>query len=240
MTILRRIKLLLQRATSSNYPSILVASFGRSGSTILFDAIIASWAAQRFPIFPKLGRLIVSDTAWKLDETEFLGGVVYKTHDLPRYLPPHKPLKVIFIYGQASDSVISVYSSAERLGNYWLQKHFEHLRSKGTLEDMARNDILRYEEQLDSWTQVKDVDFLGVRYEALWRHADELDKFLGFHVELPHQRTRASPLIAPALVAQIRSSYAALDRKLAQMPDVIRIRPATTNGIAELSGGSAD
>ncbi len=72
----------LQRCIPTRYDSIVVASMGRSGSTLVYDALCEGSAAARFGPLKDFGRKIVRDVAWGLSGHSFAPGVVYRTHAL--------------------------------------------------------------------------------------------------------------------------------------------------------------
>jgi hypothetical protein len=87
-------------------------------------------------------------------------------------------------------------------------------RTRSILE----KDILRIEEQIDSWRAVTGIPIVGIHYDALWDAADILEDFLGFPVPLPHRRPRGSEKMDPLLVAKVRQNYARLDHIVEKLP----------------------
>ena len=74
---------------------------------------------------------LTTDYAWDLSLKKFVNGVVYKTHGLANELPKNSNLKVIFIFGSASDSALSVYGCMEKKSRQWVEDHFNHMRANG-------------------------------------------------------------------------------------------------------------
>jgi hypothetical protein len=160
------------------------------------------------------------ERAWRLDERPLVGGVVYKTHDLPEYLPRSARAKVLFTFRPASLVATSIASQRQLMGKKWFRLHVNHLRSQGEFEDFLVRDNLGLEAQIDKWSQAEGVDVLGVKYESLWRRQPEIEAFLGFPIDLPPQRRASDPVIDPKIVERLRQTYADLDRKIEAMPDV--------------------
>ena len=220
----RRIESLLRRGLPSRYPPIVVASFGRAGSTMVHDSLCRAMAMARFWRPQGLGHRIVSDYAWDLRDTRLHNGVVYKTHALAHELPVSSRARVIFLFGLASDTVISVLSCRQRYGREWIQAHFEHMRASGTLADLPERDVLRLEEQLDGWLSETRHPVLALRYETLWDHIGVLSDFVGFPVTLPRRRPRESAVaIGDATVEVVHRTYAALDERITALPDYVLI-----------------
>jgi len=164
----------LQAALPSAFSPLIVASIGRSGSTLLWDAMRQSMAAVRFPWNPKLGLKIVTDTAWDLEDTAFAGGVVYKTHDLPRSSLAGTGAKVVFVFGPASEAALSVVSCRDRFGDTWIEEHFAHLHATGEFDELPVRDVLRFEEQFKGWLALSGVPRVMIHYDALWDHEEDL------------------------------------------------------------------
>jgi hypothetical protein len=218
----RLLKKALQRTIPTRFDPIIVASMGRSGSTLVYDALCDGMAAARFGPLKWFGRRIVGDTAWELSRQSFMPGVVYKTHDLPIGLPRDCGARVVFLFGRASDAAISVLSCRRRYGAAWVAEHFAHMRALGSFDELSERDVLRFEEQIDGWLAVDHARILGLRYETLWKHADDLSRFVGFSVTLPDRRPRdGSKEIDLATAEKFTATYRALDEKIASLADCI-------------------
>lgn len=192
---------------------------GRSGSTLVFNAVRSGMAKHRFGFEAKRTLRIVSDTAWNMNTANFYPGVVYKTHGLANELPMHTKAKAIFVFGPATDAALSVYSCRERYGEDWINEHFNHLRANGSVDEMAERDVLRFEEQLNTWTGEHGVERLIIHYDALWDHEELISKFCGFKVKLPKRIQRSSTLsIPPEMRQKFHDTYKSLDEMVAAMP----------------------
>jgi hypothetical protein len=191
---------MVSRLLFTGITPIIVASPGRSGSTVLFEAIAESIILKRFSRnrLSKAGRHLYSRVKIFLPR---LAGIsqfpapVIKTHDLPSpYIP--REAKVIFIYNDPIESARSVEIMVARKGKRWLENHQYNLRAFGRIEDLYKTDILNYEAQLKQWSSFTHPKIIFIHYEDLWSKVDKLSAFLGFPVNLPEKltKTRKPPL----------------------------------------------
>lgn len=215
-----RVKRALQHVLPTALPSLIVASMGRSGSTLAYDALRRAVAMARFPgPLQAQGLRLVSDQAWDLDRTRFVPGVVYKTHDLAHELPEGSGTKVVFLFGSATDAALSVLACRDRYGPRWIEQHFEHLRASGPFEELGARDVLRFGEQVDGWIGKAGTQRLILHYDALWDHAQTLSDFAGVPVRLPPRRPRNGASAADAETrAHFAATYGALDARIAALP----------------------
>lgn len=203
-------------------PPVIVASMGRSGSTVCYNAIAQGMARERFGYLSSLKKNATRSLAWDVANYPFKPGTVYKTHALAHELPASFTGKVVFTFGQASDAALSVVACRQKYGDEWVAEHFEHLCANGDFSELGERDVLRFEEQIDGWINLQGHDIMAIRYDALWDHPDELAAFLGFPVRLPPKRARQSlDLVDEAIVAGFRKTYARLDAKIAALPNRI-------------------
>jgi hypothetical protein len=144
---------------------------------------------------------------------------VYKTHGLPDALPAGSMARVLFLFGRVSDSVLSVIQCRERYGRNWMEEHFRHMQACGSYEELAKRDVLRYREQIESWTNAANVQVLALKYETLWRNVAVVSNFVGYHVEMPLWRPRAPANLSDELVCQVRQTYAEHDALVDSLPD---------------------
>jgi hypothetical protein len=200
---------------------VLVASMGRSGSTVCYNAISEGMARERFGPVPLQNMKKVRSPAWEVANLSFEPGMVYKTHVLADELPRSFTGKVVFTFARASDAALSVLTCKDRYGTDWLREHFDHLRANGDFSELGERDVLRFEEQVDGWLNLHGHDIMAIRYDALWDHVDELSDFVGFEVQLPDKRARQSlGQIEEPVIAGFRHAYSGLDAKIAALPDV--------------------
>lgn len=197
--------------------SVVIASTGRAGSTMLYDTVAQSWHLFRLRFWAEnifhSNHEIIKREAWRLENRNFQRGVVYKTHDLPpTNIADQKDVKYIFIYGDPVDSCLSVDQMVKKNGVIWLEEHLFHLRGHGSYNDLYKKDILNYEQQVKQWTTLKYTNILIIKYDELWDKLDELQDFLGFPVDIPAKRRRSekeypAEEINWALFNHLRSLY---------------------------------
>lgn len=215
-----RVKRVLQFALPSKIPPLIVASMGRSGSTLVWDALRQAVTLERFPgLLQRQGLRLVSDQAWNLSRARFAPGVVYKTHGLADELPTDSGARVVFLFGSATDAALSVHACRDRYGERWIEQHFEHLRASGPFEELGARDVLRFSEQLDGWIGKSGTERLILHYDALWDHVDTLSEFTGASIKLPPRRARGGAAAAHTETrARFAQTYAKLDARIAAMP----------------------
>lgn len=209
----------------STLPAFVIASFGRSGSTMLTDAMIGAVTRHRFAVSTRSRRRIIGDTAWNLNETALHGGIVYKTHDFPWTDPPTAEVRPIFIFGSAVQAARSLHVCRSTFGDEWLQRHYEHLRYKGKPEDFLDDDVLDFRRQTEAWRSYSGVNVLCLRYEALWDNIERLRKFTGLdHMFLPARHARRPKTLPAEIEARIERTYRPVDEYLSTLPHVFETR----------------
>lgn len=218
MQIRECVKDLLQVSLPTRRPPIIVASMGRSGSTIVWNAVAQAVATDRFKSLGHLGIKIVSDQAWDLGKKKLLPGIVYKTHALADEFPRDSGAKVVFLFGSATDAALSVLSCERRYGLDWVKEHFMHVRASGPFEALGEYDVLRFGEQIEGWVGLSGVPRLILHYDALWEHQSTLSKFVGAPIELPRRQPRVGPSAANANTrARFALAYRDLDERINRM-----------------------
>lgn len=198
---------------------------GRSGSTLIHDAICQGLAKVRFGCSGSLATRLVKNFAWDLGSTSLRNGVAYKTHALAEELNSRPDAKVVFLFGSAVDSALSVINARKVKGEAWIESHFNHMRAEGRIEELAERDVLRFSDQLDGWTNLTLNSSIAMKYESLWHNQDSLSDFLGFPVALPLRRERSAKQVDSKVLERLRQTYAPLEAQIAAMPDVIYSGP---------------
>ena len=202
---------------------IVVASNGRSGSTMLFEAIARSLIEARYP---RLNhgpghRLLAASTSGFVDRLSQVAHEpwpVLKTHDPfdSRYAGD---ARYLFIYGDPLEAALSVKKVVERDGHQWFSDHLNHLRGEGSYQELFTKDVLNYEQQLLSWQNADPETVLLLPYDKLWENQPRLVGFLGFVVQLPERCVRAEKampdLMDSELFERLRGVKRRLDQKLA-------------------------
>ncbi|MGI9201744.1 MAG: hypothetical protein ACR2QL_11835, partial [Woeseiaceae bacterium] len=170
---------------------VVIASSGRAGSTLLFEAVASSATAERFAFLPKVLRgylqRIASETLVRISDIESLNAPFLKTHDLfrPEFA---NSAKYIFVFGQPLEAAKSVALMGEKHGSAWIEEHIYHLAGQGVPYEVLDKDVLNYEAQLKSWGNAEGV--FVVHYDDLWDKSEDLSQFLGFDLALPARRDR--------------------------------------------------
>ena len=128
---------------------IIVNSFGRSGSTVLYRSMThsvvygPSWlrSAQR---------RLVSSTAWDLKTAELTTGAIYKSHDYPLpYSREEDPL-VLYVFGSPVNATLSLLRQFEVRGEKWMREHASHLGVPPfSSQDLESRDALAIDSHLD-------------------------------------------------------------------------------------------
>ena len=209
-------------ADTNRCPAILCASIGRVGSNMLHRSIVEARTRSILGSFEAADAALVGATNWNLAERPLASGRVIKTHDFPYALDRGAAVKVVFSLGRPSDTVLSVLRKSQVSGESWRDRHLLNMHACGPLEEALDRDVLRLEEQIDSWTAVSGVPLMAIHYDALWTSEPLLSDFLGFRVTLPERRARHFDDLDPALVARVRNAYARVDEKVAGLPLVWR------------------
>ncbi len=207
----------IQGVLGPGKPPLIVASMSRSASTVLYRAIAEGWARARFGALGPHLQPLICDNAWRLDETPLIGGVVYKTHDLPERLPRETGAKVVFTYRRASEVAISIFARRQ-LKPKFFEEHRTHLGGSGGIRAFAKRDSLGLERQVDQWFAAEDLDMLGIRYDQLWDRLPDIEAFLGFRVPLKPFRAGKPHDLPDEVIANLRKVYHRLDRKIEAMP----------------------
>jgi len=172
------------------YP-IIINSYGRSGSTVLTNSIVNSTISAKGSLMKSLAFRSIYRTAWSLDEEIFKNGAVYKTHDFPPQIGFRSEIKVIYIYANPMNVVLSLRKLYRDRGDIWMREHFNHLNaSYNDFSEIYENDILGLENHLNVWRKEKNISVAFIKYEKLWERKVDLENFIGFKIQLPAKRKR--------------------------------------------------
>ena len=194
-------------------PCIIVASIGRSGSTLTTKTLTA--AAQT------IWRDRPSEFAASLSKAKLARGTICKTHDYPAALTGRTgKAKALFIFGSTIDSVISVHSCIDRKGPEWIDRHLKHLQSDGHIDDLFNYDVLMLGPQIKTWATFDGIPTLCVRYDKLWDHAAEIAAFTGYDFDLPAFEQRTPKTLDDGLMAKARQLYEPLDDIVMKLPTI--------------------
>ena len=192
-------------------PCVVVASVGRSGSTLLTDAIVSVLKDQN-TIFDRI------HPGWRLRyhmedfRIPHIPGTAVKTHSLPIVCNP-KNLH-IFIFTSYSAIVASLDRQLKSAGHDWVHKHLGHLHSIDyNYESITDHDIIGYEKQLADWHSAQ-VPLICVKSHALWKKQPDIEEFLGLQLAFPEPRE-----IKP-LKRDLSENMRRLDDIYASYPDI--------------------
>lgn len=208
-------------------PCIIVASIGRSGSTLVSKTLKQSaqtiWRDRPY------------EFAASLSKAKLKRGTICKTHDYPAALTGKTgKAKALFIFGSTLDSAISVHSCIDRFGQDWIARHLKHLQSTGHIDDLFNYDVLMLAPQIKAWATFDSVPTLCVRYDRLWDHADQIAAFTGYKFDLPAFEERASKTLGDALMAKARKLYDPLDDIVMKLPAIFTAGPNMASQVAGL------
>ena len=174
-----------------NTVPIVVASSGRSGSSLLTNSICESIVRKKVWFAPGFVKrwLIARSSRFvdRLDSRGFESYPVVKTHDLLGHT--NRRAKYIFAYGDPLEAALSVLEMGKEAGRKWIDQHIYNLHGQGTSFEILEKDVLNYEGQLKSWGFAEGV--FVVHYDEIWDKVAELEAFLGFPVRLPERRNRS-------------------------------------------------
>lgn len=208
---------------------IIVASNGRSGSTLTFQTIRQGMLERDVRTAGKFQ--FVS----RLSEVTFPRPFVYKTHDFPDALSEKRDgVRVVFCFGSTKDSALSVYSAVERYGEDWVEKHFYNLHADGTFEDLLKKDVLQQARQIREWATFEDVPVLCVHYDAIWDHKAEISEFISLDFEPPKRRKREPKKIPENLLTAASAVYDPIDEIVAELPRIFLASKQYSDIVAKL------
>jgi len=152
--------------------SIIVASLGRCGSTLLFDAL----GGQR-------GHFVHT-----LTDQVYEPGYVYKTHDhAPAELPAY--CKAVYLFDNPVDIVLSNYEKSKQQD---ISQHIINMHGDpGRIDLMFYEDIMRLKANFDSWFQAQTYPVMAMNYRSMWRNKFLIEDFTGRSISLPEYVPRA-------------------------------------------------
>ena len=202
--------------------AILVASMGRSGSTLLTKSCRQAMLDNKGTIFGYDFSKHLHKDAWDLKQTTFQKGCVYKTHDFA----PGKPLpdfvKVIYTYTHPLDCITAIELKLKEFGDIGVRQHFQHLKAEyQPIKNAQNNDIFNYEKNYNSWiTNTHNFDFLAIRYDQIWEQLDLINQFTGLTLKLPPFKERKASQVkhSPKKVQAVGKTYASLIEKIESTP----------------------
>ena len=208
---------------------ILVASYPRCGSTMLFRAIAGLPPGSTTPKgHPDICQLLFRDPMkssagneeltrlprWPhvCDFAHMPGAPFLKTHSpAPAMLP--KDVRAIYTFADPVSAVLSMTQKRwDRLS--WFAAGYRADEPPAIFEE----DAFGFERVFESWTGPKPYRVLALRYETLWQHRKILEDYLGRRIVLPRRRARTT-VVPPELERRLRDVYGSLIEKVRSFPD---------------------
>ena len=118
--------------------SILVNSYGRSGSTVLTNSIVKSAINTKNEVIKDFAMRSVSKDTWELNYSDLKNGVVYKTHDYPPVEALLNNACILYTFADLVDVGLSLLRLYDERGEEWMEKHYDHLKvSFGNFEKIT-------------------------------------------------------------------------------------------------------
>jgi hypothetical protein len=190
------IKYFLAKINSKLKHPVVVASCGRSCSTLLTMAIAESALRINKSIGQYPLRNGIVKYEWRLEKAEFVNGMVYKTHDLP---PSRKDIiknvKFVYTYSDPYKIVPSLVRKERNMGKEWIKEHSWRLKGEAnSMKGAFRKDIVGFRNNFDSWRKRQDIDILFVRANSIWVEKEKIEKHIGINLDLPEKRERKSDI----------------------------------------------
>lgn len=207
--------LIVSALSELNY-SVLINSYGRSGSTMLTQSVINDYPCNNNKYLGYFLRRAIPQTAWNLNSAAIQNGFIYKTHDYPPDQKFDNKVRIIYIYSNPVDVVLSLIRLYDERGEEWMKEHFDHLKAPyKSFENIIDQDLLCLERHFDHWLEEKRFPIAFVRYEALWNHQKDLSEFLGFPINLPLYRERTSKQENDKnIISKLEKTYSTLKKKI--------------------------
>ncbi|WP_303704774.1 hypothetical protein [Celeribacter baekdonensis] len=213
-----RLKRQVQQLLPSDKNPIIVSSFGRAGSTLVYNALVDAMAEYRFGYRTRITKALSHDTAWTIAEKNFKEGVIYKSHDFPSQNLSDQGVRAVFLFGSAVEAALSVNLMLETRGKAWVKSHFKHLKRPVNMENLLTHDSLGIYDQAFSWFGCTTSPVLCLNYDALWDNEDFLSDFTGLNVKLPIKIKRAPKDFPKATIKQAEHTYSSIDYALKKLP----------------------
>ena len=225
MIIKSQLKRVVKEYCNKNTNILLVASLGRSGSTMLFRALSAASIKVGVRRVKRVMARAVRSHLWRLDPDIMEQGIIYKTHDVPPKDKRIDSLKCVYLFADPYDVIPSVVRKTETSGCGWLKRHADHLGGElDSVKELFEGDVLDLEGNFDAWTSVEHCDLFAVRYDSVWDYQAKLSEFVGFTVELPPRRARkSSPKdLTCSQRKKMRATYRSLHEKVCGTDVIVR------------------
>lgn len=185
--------------------AIIIAGLGRCGTTVVQKSIKKSCKVKSSRVFIDSFNMCPS-----LQKNQ-----LYKTHAFPAQyeLPDH--VKVIFLFGNPMDIVLSVNN---KFNTNRLKLHYHHLESPYYKEhyNIIHQDTLQLEKQFKAWHQKQKFDFCSIKYETLFSSAtqNKLNDYLGFKIKFPKFAKRKNDWTKDEQKSSLEKTYGNLNQQI--------------------------
>jgi hypothetical protein len=195
---------------------IIINSYGRSGSTMLRDSILSGLPGKLGTFKNNLFRSVIKQQAWDLNTERIARGFIYKTHDYPPSKSFDRHIRVIYIFSNPINVILSLLLLQNKCDNDWFKEHFEHLKAPyRDPQKMIYEDVFRIENHLDQWLMEERFPVAFIRYENLWEYQTQLSQFCNAKISLPPFRKRSDKSIFDEkIVNEIKLTYKSLIAKI--------------------------
>lgn len=132
--------------------------------------------------------------------------------------------KVIFLYTDPIEIVLSLWEQEKVKGRGWIQQHFANMNADFSMwEHIAEYDSLQMERMIDAYLNKNlPFDVLFLRYDNLFKHQESISKFLGKDINLDDFRPRArrfNQLKDDELKQKLTKTYHHLQDKVNNLPE---------------------
>jgi hypothetical protein len=188
-------KLLAKTNSKLEYP-VVVASCGRSCSTLLTMAIAESASKIKANLGGYSLKHGIVMYEWRLKKANFVDGMVYKTHDLPPVETDEvRKVKFIYTYSDPYKIISSPVKKERELGKKWIKDHSWRLRGEAkSMENAFREDVIGFKKNFELWRKKENIDILLLRANEIWKQKDKIEDHIGITVSLPERRERTSDI----------------------------------------------
>lgn len=220
------------RSTLRARPPVIIASYGRGGSTLLYEAVVDAYSQASFGTTNSIVRKLFRDRAFLSLQSDFNHSVVYKTH-----LPANEVVKfqnaprVVYVYSDPIQAALSVIMQAERNGYQWLENHMKNLQAERTSIFASKTDPFCFETNLKSWLDNRSVPVLFLKYEYMWDYSSIISNFLEADIILPARKARQAVNANGDLMDRCFIWYHDLKTKLDTLPPVYCNRKTLSNAL---------
>ena len=179
-----------------NPHALVVASCGRSGSTMLTNAIARSSVRCNLGFVEKgVAQSLERPAFVDLNGVTFKRGYVYKTHSYPPTKKVSNYVKFIYIYSDPYKIVASLYRKNRLTGGDWIKKHSSNFgESIDSVEEAIKKDSLGIRKNYIKWSGSKNIKLAMVKMNKLWESIEKISRFVGFSIKLPPKKERRSSI----------------------------------------------